>query len=156
MDEHNGSLIEVNTLRKLRQAATETELDAFAWFWDILLPCVSSGIFWASHKNTSIISGQMKEQAQLLDIVNVSDEVLALFLFENGREKWMAQWENKNKGASAVEAHCKSNDEDANWTEDCTKSQWRELQEHVENNRKQDVDHRAEWAMLDRIQRGNT
>ena len=89
MDQHSGNLVAFN--EGLRNATSLLEKQAFSWFWNVLVECVSDG--W----------GQQKLQKLLKDCVSASDEAFALFLFENSRDMWIAAWRKEKGDDNGVE-----------------------------------------------------
>ena len=90
----------IEELSKLRSAATEREKEAFLWFIGEFVESVTGRRTWGKMKFSQTAS-QAKDPANGKLVVTVSDEALALLLFDNYSTKWFAQYDDlQNKGRS--------------------------------------------------------
>lgn len=87
-------LYSVEEISQLRQAL---ELKTFFWFAGEFLQCVAGVRTWGTQKYSNFITGSVDETTNIT-MVTVTDEAMALLLFENYREKWITQFEMKARG----------------------------------------------------------
>ena len=83
----------IQELSKLRSAETEREKEAFQWFIGEFVESVTGQRTWGKLKYTQTVS-QAKDLVTGKLAVTVSDEALALLLFDNYSEKWFKQYDD--------------------------------------------------------------
>ena len=148
MDERDGALVSIKEITKLRQSKSLKEMNAFTWFWDSLLECVAGTSSWGEQKHAKMMS----------DIVTVSDEAFALFLFEASRNKWIAEWENEKRGANTEVPSAlyglggRCNDKTFHPWDDAGIQRYKDLRDYVQKDRENDEGEKAEKRMLVHIQ----
>lgn len=110
---------------------------------------------WGSNKHQHIISDSVELDGFTNPLVTISDEVFALFLYENCRDKWVATW-RRNSGVKCVvpkPLYTAPNGKTTvykGWNE-AGERRFKELTTFVKRDRAEDVGHVAERRHLNRI-----
>ena len=93
--EEGKELFTMEELRKLRQAKTEREKEAFFWSFVKFVACVVEKRQWGVQKQNQLISQEATMTGSNEKLVTKSDETFALLLYENYFNKWTKQGTNE-------------------------------------------------------------